>query len=253
VEYTVKKLSNLANITARTLRYYDEIGILKPARINSSGYRIYGEDQIDKLQQILFYRELGVELEMIREIITATTFDGVESLKVHHKKLLDKKKQLELLIENVEKTIAMKEGRIIMTDKERFEGFKQKLIDDNKKKYGNELIGKYGNEVVASSNLKLKNMSKKKYDEVEKLEDEVNSSLKEAFEQGDSSSQLAQKVCELHKKWIMNYWNDYSKEAHMSLVQMYVDDSRFTEYYDKISPGCAVFLRDAMKIYTGIN
>ena len=74
-----------------------------------------------------------------------------------------------------------------------------------------------------------------------------------AFEYGDSSSELAQKACELHKNWLLNYWEHYSKEAHMRLVQMYVDDERFTAYYDKIAPGAAVFLRDAMRIYTGMT
>ena len=79
MEYTVQKLGLIAGISTRTLRYYDEIGILKPARINSSGYRIYGQDEVDKLQQILFYRELGVSLESIKDIVTAPSFDRAES------------------------------------------------------------------------------------------------------------------------------------------------------------------------------
>lgn len=75
MEYTVQKLSRLAGVSARTLRYYDEIEILKPARINSSGYRIYTQEEVDRLQQILFYKELDVPLEKIREIITETSFD----------------------------------------------------------------------------------------------------------------------------------------------------------------------------------
>ena len=75
MEYTVQKLSRLAGVSSRTLRYYDEIGILKPARINSSGYRIYGQREVDRLQQILFYKELGVNLKDIKEIINLPTFD----------------------------------------------------------------------------------------------------------------------------------------------------------------------------------
>lgn len=71
MEYTIQKLSQLAGISTRTLRYYDEIGLLKPDRINSSGYRIYGATEVDRLQQILFYRELGVKLDSIKEIITS--------------------------------------------------------------------------------------------------------------------------------------------------------------------------------------
>ena len=72
MEYTVQKLGKMAGVSTRTLRYYDEIGILKPARINSSGYRIYGQAEVDRLQQILFYRELGVSLENIKDISDRT-------------------------------------------------------------------------------------------------------------------------------------------------------------------------------------
>ena len=106
MEYTIKKLAELAGITTRTLRYYDEIDILKPARINSSGYRIYGKYEVDKLQQIMFYRELGVELDLIKSILSSSSFSNIEALKGHHEKLLDKKNQLDRLINNVEKTIS---------------------------------------------------------------------------------------------------------------------------------------------------
>lgn len=94
MEYTVQKLGQLAGISTRTLRYYDEIGILKPARINSSGYRIYGQSEVDRLQQILFFRELGVSLESIKQVITAPTFDGVKALLEHREKLLEDRKSV---------------------------------------------------------------------------------------------------------------------------------------------------------------
>lgn len=91
MEYTVKKLAALADVSTRTLRYYDEIGILKPARINSSGYRIYGQNEVDRLQQILFYRELEVSLEDIKEIISQPDYSSCKALKDHRIKLLAKK------------------------------------------------------------------------------------------------------------------------------------------------------------------
>jgi len=253
MEYTVQKLSNLAGVSTRTLRYYDEIGILKPARINSSGYRIYGQIEVDRLQQILFYRELGLSIDKIKDAITSPTFDDSNALKEHRENLLEKRKQLDLLISNVEKSIASKEGRIKMSDKEKFEGFKQKMIDDNEKKYGEEIRKKYGNDRIDQSNAKLRNMSQEQYDEMTKLTEEVNIALAEAFKTGDPAGELAQKAAELHKKWLTFSWNEYSKEAHAGLAQMYVDDERFTAYYDKEQPGTAEFLRDAIFIYTGMK
>jgi len=253
MEYTVQKLGQMAGVSTRTLRYYDEIGILKPARINSSGYRIYGQAEVDRLQQILFYRELGVSLESIRDIVTAPSFDGVRALLDHRDKLLEKRMQLELLIVNVEKTIALTEGRITMTDKEKFAGFKQKMIEDNEKKYGQEIREKYGDATVDKSNKKIQNMTPEEYDRITNLANEVMVTLQEAMETGDPAGELAQKAADLHRQWLSFYWDGYTKEAHASLAQMYVDDPRFTAYYDVEQPGTAIFLRDAVLIYTGMK
>ncbi|MCL2420833.1 MAG: MerR family transcriptional regulator [Defluviitaleaceae bacterium] len=268
MEYTINKLAKLAGISTRTLRWYDECGLLKPHRINSNGYRIYGQSEIDRLQQILFYRELGVELSEIGHILAAKEFDGLVAMQKHYDALCAKQKQLSSLIANVEKSIKAMKGEINMSDHEKFEGFKQNLINDNEQKYGDEIRTKYGNDVVNRSNAKIKGMTKAQYAEVEALSQQLNETLKAAFEQGDPSSELAQKACELHKRWLCYYWDEYSKEAHMGVVQMYVDDERFAAYYDKIAPvssfasqnqpsaaghlsgtRCAVFLRDAVRVY----
>lgn len=253
MEYTVQKLALLAGVSARTLRYYDEIGILKPARINSSGYRIYGQAQVDRLQQILFYRELGVDLDSIKEIVTAPSFDGAKALREHREKLLEKREQLDALISNVDKTIALTEGRMIMSDKEKFEGFKKKLVEDNEAKYGKEVREKYGESTVNSSNQKVLGMTQEQYDEVTKLATEVIETLHAAYKTGDPAGELAQKAADLHRQWLCYYWDSYSKEAHAGVAQMYVDDPRFTAYYDEKQPGSAEFLRDAVFIYTGMK
>lgn len=253
MEYTVQKLGQMAGVSTRTLRYYDEIGILRPARINSSGYRIYGQEEVDRLQQILFYRELGVSLDNIKKIVTSPSFDSTRALKEHREQLLVKREQLHRLIANVDKTIAAAEGSMTMTDKEKFEGFKQKLIDDNEKKYGKEIRAKYGDEQVDKSNQKVKGMTEEQHAEVEKLAADVLATLDEAFATGDPAGELAQKAADLHRQWLCYYWDSYTKEAHAGLAQMYVDDERFTAYYDKKQPGTAVFLRDAVHIYTGLK
>ncbi|WP_432774475.1 MerR family transcriptional regulator [Brevibacillus gelatini] len=250
MEYTVQKLGLLAGVSTRTLRYYDGIGLLKPARINSSGYRIYGQAEVDRLQQILFYRELGVSLEEIKEIVSSPTFDAVQALREHRAKLLEKRAQLDRLIANVELTLAQREGTKTMTDQQKFEGFKQQWIDDNEKQYGQEIRAKYGDEQVDRSNRKLKEMTEEEYNRLEQLNQELYKTLEEAFATGDPGSELAQKAADLHRQWLSFYWDSYSKEAHANVAQMYVDDPRFTAYYDKTQPGLAAFLRDAVVIYT---
>jgi DNA-binding transcriptional MerR regulator len=251
MEYTIQKLASLAGVSTRTLRYYDEIGILKPARINSSGYRIYGHAEVNRLQQILFYRELGVGLDRVKDIVMAPDFDGAKALREHREKLLEKREQLDLLIANVDKTIAFTEERITMSNKEKFEGFKKKIVEDNEKKYGKEIREKYGKESVKASKAKVMNMTEAEYQEVTALAEQLHTTLAEAFKTGDPAGEVAQKAAYLHKQWLTYYWKEYSKEAHAGLAQMYVDDERFTAYYDKEQPGTAVFLRDAIHIYTG--
>lgn len=225
MEYTIQKLSQMAGISTRTLRYYDEIGLLKPARINSSGYRIYGEGEVDRLQ----------------------------ALKEHREQLLEQRTQLDLLLENVEKTIEACGGRIVMSDQDKFKGFKQKMVEGNERRYGREAREKYGDQAVDKSNLKLLNMTKEQYEDLESLTRELTEVLSAAFKTGDPAGELAQKAADLHRQWLSFYWDDYSKEAHAGVAQLYVDDERFTAYYDKEQPGTAAFLRDAILIYTGLK
>jgi len=207
----------------------------------------------------MFYRELGVSLEKIATIIKSPIFDGVSALQEHRQQLLDKRAQLDLLISNVDKTIAQKEGKIIMTDQEKFEGFKHKMVQDNEEQYGKEARERWGNEAVERSNAKVKGMTKEQYDKLNELTKELYSTLHAAFKTGDPAGagdpagELAQKAADLHKQWLCFYWDSYSKEAHAGVAQMYVDDPRFTAHYDKEQPGTAEFLRDAIRIYIGIN
>ncbi|WP_019227594.1 MerR family transcriptional regulator [Sedimentibacter sp. B4] len=253
MEYTVKKLAALANVSTRTLRYYDEIDILKPARINSSGYRIYGEHEVDRLQQILFYRELGMNLDQIKEIITSREFDEKKALEEHRQLLISKRTQLDILIHNVEKTILSKEGKYNMCNTEKFEGFKDELITNNEKKFGKEAREKYGEKAVEKSNKILKNMTEEQLKEIEDLGNEVLETLEKAFKEGKPYSETAQKAAELHGKWLSFFWGDYNKEAHVNITQMYIDDERFKAYYDSKNPGTAEFLREAVLIYTGMK
>ncbi|MGE5553730.1 MAG: MerR family transcriptional regulator [Betaproteobacteria bacterium] len=253
MEYTVQRLAAMAGVSPRTLRHYDEIGLLKPARTTSSGYRIYGRAEVDRLQQILFYRELGVGLDTIKEAMTAPSFDAAKALREHRDRLLDKKAQLELLIANVNKTIDAYEGRMTMTDQEKFEGFKRQLVEESERKYGAEVRAKYGDQVVDRANQRLLDMTPQQHEEVTRLGEQVMETLAAAFATGDPAGEMAQRAADLHRQWLTFFWSSYSKEAHAGVAQMYVDDPRFTAFYDAKQPGMAKFLRDAILIYTGMN
>lgn len=159
MEYTIKALAKLAGVSTRTLRYYDEIGLLKPCRINSSGYRIYGQEEVDLLQQILFYREMDMKLEEIRKIISQKGFNIDKALENHYSQLIAKREQIDQLIATIEKTIDTRKGERSMSDKEKFEGFKKEAMKQNEESYGKEIREAYGDEVVNASNKKFMNMT----------------------------------------------------------------------------------------------
>lgn len=249
MEYTVNKMSKLAGVSTRTLRYYDEINLLKPARVTASGYRIYGSEEVDALQQILFYREFGLSLDDISRIMSSRDFDREKALEGHLSELIHKRKRLDVLIDNVSKTISAAKGEIVMADKEKFVGFIQGIIDENEEKYGVEIREKYGGQVMDESNARLKGMSKEQYEEGERLRVAFEETLKAAYDTGDPAGELAQKACELHKQWLCVFYPRYSKEYHKGLGEMYVADDRFRANYDKLAPLCTEFLRDAIYIY----
>lgn len=253
MNYSIKQLSDLAGVSSRTLRYYDKIGLLKPESINASGYRVYGTRQVDLLQQILFFRELKFSLKEIHEMLASPDFNLLSALTEQHKKLNAEKARLNQLIATVEKTLTSQKGETIMTDQEKFEGFKKEKLDQNEKKYGKEIREKYGEDVVEESNKQFANLSKKDYEASMAVQNEMFQNLQEALNLNDPASTPAQKAAELHRQWLCYFWpkGTYSKEAHAGLAQMYVDDSRFASYYENnVAKGAAKMLRDAVQIYT---
>lgn len=250
MEYTVQKLAHLSGVSARTLRYYDEIGLLRPQRLTASGYRIYGASQVDRLQQILFYREMGLPLEAIRRILDDPQFDSIQALKEHRLALLTEQNRIARLLDTVEKTIVYRQGGNPMSDKEKFQGLKERLIEENEVKYGREIRKKYGDEKVDASNRQLRNMSQEDYDRMEHLGRQILADLTDAVPGGEPTGELGQRIAGMHRDWLTLIWGSYNKEAHAGLARMYVEDERFAAYYDKACPGGAVFLRDAILHYT---
>lgn len=250
MEYSIQKLAKLAGISTRTLRYYDEIGLLKPLRINSSGYRIYGEKEVDALQQILFFKELGLSLAEIQKAVTDPSFNRLEALKQHLNELESERKRLDLLMQNVKHTIEKEEGEYEMSNKEKFEGLKISLIEGNEKKYGAEIRERYGEEAVENSNAKLMGLNKEEYQRMEELGNEIKELLEEAVKAGETADgESGKKAAMLHKEWLSFTWISYSVEAHHGLVSMYTEDERFKAYYDSNVDGCAEFLKQAVQTH----
>jgi DNA-binding transcriptional MerR regulator len=242
MEYTISRVAELSGVTQRTLRYYDEIGLLKPRRRNSSSYRIYGKEELNRLQQILFYRELGMDLIMIQEILGNDDYSIEMALMQQKELLLKKRAHLNQLLKTLERTLAEQRGELIMTDAEKFEGFKKEMIEENEQRFGKEIRECYGNETIEKANAKMMGMDIETYKKFTKLGEDLHQTLAKAVETKDCTSPLAQQAAALHKQWLLFTWPQYSSESHANLVEMYVQDDRFNQYYH----GYAAFLRDAV-------
>ena len=253
MDYKIKELAELSGVSARTLRYYDQIGLLKPERQEDNGYRLYGEAQVDRLQQILFYRQLGLPLEEIRRTLDSPSYARSQALEAHLALLRQQQEELNAVIRNVEKTICSLKGECSMSDKEKFEGFKQELIRKNNEQYGEEVIAKYGKENLDESNRKLSNMSEAQWQGQQELSERIFTLLAKAMEKQDPACAEALEVADCHRQWLCLFWKDglYNKQAHRGMAEMYVADERFTAYYDsRLGEGGAAFLKEAIYHYT---
>ena len=249
MEYPIKKMASLSGVSARTLRYYDEIGLLQPARINSSGYRIYGQAEVNRLQQILFYRELDLKLDEIKEILEQPDFNVEQALYEHQQKLLEKRNEIDRLLASVQQTLHHYKGEINMSDQQKFEAFKQQRVQENEEKYGKEIREKYGNETIEQANKKYLNLTEKDMQAMQNVEKDLFSKLAMYQKSPKLTRQLAQEIFQLHKDWLMYSWSSYSPEAHKGLGLMYVGDERFTSYYEQHGAGFAEALNAIIQNY----
>ena len=252
MEYTIGELARMAGVSTRTLRHFETKGLLSPLKRGENGYREYGREQVERLQQVLLYRELGMPLDTIRATLDSPGFDREQALEAHLTELKAKRKQLDALVKNVTKTLEESRGESTMTDSEKFQGLRKQMVRENEKKYGDEARNRYGNEMFDASQERLGTMSQQQWEHQERLEQQIAECLKTSLDAGgDPAGEQAQKACELHAEWIRMFWPEgtYNKKAQLGLAQMYVADERFKAYYDAIGDGAAELLSNALTVY----
>ena len=247
MEYSIQELSRLSGVTTRTLRWYDQIGLLKPSRVAESGYRYYGGAEVDRLQDILYYRALGVELARIKECLDDPSFDRLAALRNHLAALEAERERLEQLIRSVKDTIGAGDRNESMSDEQKFEAFKQRAVAHNEEVYGAEIRSKYGDQEVDEANAAVMNLTQAQYQEWTNLGREIQERLEAAVQAGTSpESEAGREITALHRRWLTITGTPYDPAKHRGIAELYVMDERFTGYYDKQVPGCARFLRDAI-------
>ena len=248
MEYSIQELSRMAGISTRTLRYYDETGLLKPSRVTQAGYRYYGTPEVDRLQQILYYRERGFQLHTIQKILQDRDFDKLRAMEDHLLALKQRQEETDALIRTVEQTIRHMKGECQMADREKFKALKKSLVQGNEIKFGAEARAKYGDAQVDAANQNMMGLSEEDFARWQALEQQILSALEQAVESGlAADSDMAKEIAQLHREWLQFTLPGYTPAKHRGIAALYVADERFTQYYDRRIPGCAQWLSDAVQ------
>ncbi len=247
-KYSVKELADLANISVRSLHYYDQVGILKPQVNPKNKYRSYGDEDLERLQQILFLKELDFKIAEIKSILDSKEFDRLGALKGQKELVKKKIQRQERIIETIEKTIKDIEGGASMKKEDLFKGLDYEEINAHKEKYKKEVEEKYDPKLVEESNRRTSKYSKEEWTRIQKESSDIFNELASLMDRDVSDKRVHELIASYHKH-IDKYFYPCSLELYRGLGQMYVGDERFTDFYDKIKEGLALFIRDAINYY----
>lgn len=244
MKYTVQQLADLAKVTTRTLHYYDEVGLLKPAKIESNGYRKYGEKELLRLQQIMFFRELDFPLAEIKKIIESPDFDIAKALTEHRKLIELNQKRTDNLLKTIDKTLKKIKDKKDMNDNELYDGFSKEKMEEYakeaKERWGDteaykQSVGKY-EKLTREEKIKMK-------EDGDRLMEEIVKNMSKGVDSDDIQNLIAKHYDGLR------FFYEPNLELYRNLGLMYVGDKRFSAYFEKYHKDLPVFMRDAMHVY----
>ena len=242
---TVGPVARLAGVTVRTLHHYDEIGLLRASGRSDARYRRYADADLDRLQRILFYRELGFGLDQIKDVMTDGGADAAGHLRRQHAMLLDRIGRLKRMATAVEKAMEARTMGINLTPEERFEVFG----DHDPDEYAAEVEERWGDtEGYKESQRRAARYTKEDWQRINAEGQAAVDMVVAAMNGGKpADSQEAMDGAEAHRRQINDAFYDLSYQGHVGLAEMYLADARFTATYEKIAPGLAQYLHDAIK------
>jgi DNA-binding transcriptional MerR regulator len=229
-------------MSVRALHHYDEIGLVQPSARSAKGYRLYTPADLDRLQQVLFYRELGFPLEEIRRILAEPAFDRRRALLAQRARLAEQAARAAALVALVDKTIATLERGETMTPEEMFDGF-------DPSKYEEEARARWGKtESYAESARRTARYTKDDWATLRAEADALTQAFADAMDRGTPPGDpAAMDIAERHRLHIDRWFYPCPPRMHAGLGEMYAGDPRFAANYDKVRPGLAVYVRDAIR------
>jgi DNA-binding transcriptional MerR regulator len=241
---TVSEVSKLSGVTVRTLHHYDEIGLLRPSSRSRAGYRLYGDQDLQRLQQILFFRELEFPLEEILRILRDPDFDLHSALVMQRQLLSERAVKVRALIEAVDAALESLEKGTVMTKEEMFEVFG----DFDPAKYEEEARQRWGHtEAYKESARRTKRYGKKEWAAIKAESGEALDEMVKLMKAGRKPEDpAAMDAAEKQRLSIDRWFYPCSHQMHRMLGEMYLQDERFTQFYERIAPGLARYNRDAI-------
>jgi DNA-binding transcriptional MerR regulator len=247
--YEVGAVAKLSGVTVRTLHHYDQIGLLKPGGRTSAGYRRYGDTDLERLQCILFYRELGFDLERITQILSDEGTVGLDHLRAQHRLLSDRIARLTRMIAAVSKAMEAYEMEIHLTPAERLEVFGEFDPDA----HAAEAQERWGDtDAYRESSRRAGTYTKQDWAKFKAASQAVNDRLAQAMKSGLSADTAeAMDAVEAHRLLINDWFYPCTTEMHVGLAEMYIADPRFTANYEAIAPGLAQYVHDAILANAG--
>ncbi|MFK4145557.1 MerR family transcriptional regulator [Streptomyces sp. NPDC004065] len=242
--YSVGQVAGFAGVTVRTLHHYDEIGLLVPGGRSHAGHRRYSDADLDRLQQILFYRELGFPLEEVAALLDDPDTDPRAHLRRQHELLTDRIEKLRKMAAAVEHALEAREMGINLTPEEKFEVFG----DFDPDRYAGEVQERWGDtEAWRQSRRRTASYTKEDWKRINDEQDAIHRRMAGLLEAGEpAGSRAAMDVAEEHRRFVSASFYDCGYEMHTCLGEMYVADPRFTATYESIRPGLAAYLREAI-------
>lgn len=251
--YTVKKLSELSGATIRTLHFYEEIGLLKPAYYGSNGYRYYEEKELLQLQQILFFKELGFSLKQIQKVLGRGDFDQLSALYSHRESLKKEWEKVGILLKTIDKTINHIKGKKKMKDKEIFDGFNITLVKKAKEGASyfaaEEIIGKSTFKNPTRNVQDVEKRGKEFYENITQSAHAIFRDLAHCIEKGlNPSSAEVQSIIKKHHS-LTEQFHTASQEVYKALAQLYREHPEYRKQLDSFHPELAVFMAEAMKVF----
>ena len=256
MDYSISEVAEMTGLSTRTLRYYDEINLFTARRGAVNSYRVYQSEDLDVLQVIMFLRKMEMPLEQIKAIILDEENDFNQLLKVQKERLMEKQDEITALIHLIDTTLENKQEGKQMPDKEKFEAFKQEKMNENRNQYGEEVIEKYGHEALETSEHHWRHLSQIEYQRAEECELAIKKGLQELLKQNHESmdKDIVKEVFDAHAKWLKLMSGQYSEGYHLAMADLYIDDARFTAYYDEQlvgEAGAATLLSRIIKAHLG--